>query len=1341
VRIGVAAFLCVPFLAVGPAHGAELAVTPESLAFVGLKGGATPAAQTLTVDTPSQSGRAWTASEARPWLAVAPADGVTPATTDVTITDFASLNEGAYSGEITVAAPDVTGSPRVIPVTLDVLSQASLLTRPSSLKFDAVQGQASPAAQSVKVLYPYAAIEWTATTGAAWLVAAPTGASTPGTATISVNPTGLAPGTYQASVELAEKVSGTSAAVTVQLVVQPAGGMACASNAWYCASLDDLALGSIDGQAGWVSNDAVAKAQVAADPRGTGKVLVLDPPDNEVSNDLVVLDSQPIDLTEIALQVRLNNLPADKRQVGKLEFYTSGDGWGKTKRTFGAIRMAGGVLYFQYGANVYTKIVDGAESNRFYDVKIQFRGDTIDVLVDGVKRFTTTNPMPGTQSVQAFSATGWYAPGSASIDLLQARTMPATPQPELFVDPLILNFSGAQVASATAGEAGTSYASAPAATLPMAFEPNVGQVDGGVRFVARGAGYSVRIEKTGAALELGADRSVALRLVGASDAEPTGEQPLPGRSHYLVGSDPARWKRDIPQFGRVRYEQVYPGVDAVFYGNQRRLEYDFEVAPGADPGAIRMRFEGARDVRVDEQGDLIVSTPGGDLRQHKPIAYQPAGVRHDPVAATYAVEDDRAVSVRVASYDPARPLVIDPVLTYSTKLGGSQDDQAVAIAVDKDGSTYIAGHTTSADFPVATTIQPQKDTNGSDTDVFITKLNPCGTAIVYSTYLGGGGDDLAAALVVDAAGAVYVAGTTASSDFPVVSALQSVDPTSGPDGFVARLEPDGADLAFSTYLGGDAAGGATWPSSVRLDGSRLFVAGATAADTLAGRSPARVNAVPASGGTNPFVARLSLDGQTIDALVYLNSGCMVDVSTTRPSMALDAAGNVFVSGSITGCSSLPAPADRAINPFPISPLGWLSAAGDAGVFVTKLNAASLISVVYSSLFGGSGTELARALAVGPDGAAYVAGSVGPPADAGVELPTTGGAIWTTHSGTGTDGFLVKLRPDGTGPEYSTYLGRSAVSEVMRGVAVDGTGRAYVVGNSSWDSFPADKCAAKANYGGVTGTALLLKVDPTGGTLEDCVFLGPAGIARAVALDSAGAVYVTGSAAQNTFFTTPGAFQSTGTDEAFVAKLSNAPAAPVALIELSHSSYGVAENAGQATVTVRRTGRTTDAVDVTYATADGTAGSLDYTGVSNTLTFAPGETSRTFNVPVLDDAVAEPTETVHLTLSSPTNCAGLGPQKTAILSLMDDDGAQSGLSKTFIVRDRYLAQGPDWTATVQNAPWLTLSASSGTGPSTVTATASVAGLAPGLHTGTIRITAPGALGSPATVQVNLVVSAP
>jgi hypothetical protein len=1338
-RIGVAAFLCVPLLAVTPAPAAELAATPESLAFVGVEGGEPPAAQTLDIDTPGQAGLSWTAAGTVSWLAIAPLSGATPATTDVTIPGFAALAEGTYSGEITVTAPDATGSPRTIRVTLDVLAQASLVARPSTLRFDAIQGKPNPAGQSVKVVYPYNEVDWTATTTAEWLVVAASSGSTPGTPTISVNTSGLAAGTYQASVEFVENASGTAATVAVQLVVQPAGGASCASNASFCAGFDDLTPGSIDGQGGWVSNDAVAKGEVTADPRGTGHVLLLDPPGNEVSNDQIVLQDQPIDLTEIAMQVRLNNLPADKRQVGKVEFFTSGNAWGKTGRTFGAIRMAGGVLYFQYGGGVYTKIVDNAVSNRFYDIKVQFRDDDIDVFVDGLKKFTTPNPVPGTQSVQAFVATGWFGPGSTSIDTLQALTMPAQAQPELMVDPQVLNFSNVLTASARTNDDLPAYASGAPATIPMAFEPNVGQASGAARFVARGAGYSVQIQNGGAALELAGGRAVSLRLVGASAGEPRGEQPLEGRSHYLVGKDPSRWKRGIPHFGRVRHGQIYSGIDAVFYGNERRLEYDFEVAPGADPRAIRMTFEGARSVLLDEQGDLILSMPGGDLRQHKPIAYQQAGSAREPVEAGYVVGSDGAVSVRVASYDPARPLVIDPVLTYSTKLGGGANDEAVAIAVDAQGNTYIAGHTRSLNFPTATMIQPQKAGNAGDTDAFVTKLNPCGTAIVYSTYLGGAANDEAAALAVDSTGAVYVTGVTASSDFPVMNALQPADGGADPDAFVARLEPDGADLEFATYLGADAVGGATWASSLRLRADGVLIGGATAADMLAGRSPSRVNAVPAAVGTYAFVARLSLDGQTLDDLVYLNTDCAVDVSTTRPQLATDSLGNVFVSGTITGCSSLPA--DRVGNPFPVSTSGWLSAEGDAGVFVTKLASASLSSVVYSSLFGGSGTELARALAVGPDGAAYVAGSVGAPVSNGVEFPTTSGAVWTTHTGTGADGFLVKLLPNGTGPAYSTHLGRSGPSDVMRGVAVDATGRAHVVGNSNWDSFPADKCAAKANYGGLTAMAVVLKVDPTGATLEDCLFLGSGGVARGVALDSAGAVYVAGSSASNAFITTPGAFQSTGTDEAFVAKLSDTAAGPVALFEFIGTTYGIAENGGQATIIVRRTGPTGSAMDVNYATADGTATSLDYVGVGGTLSFAAGDTTQTFDVPVLDDAVDEGTETVHLSLSSPTGCAGLGARKTALLSLMDDDSTPGGLSRTLVIRDRYLANGPAWTATIQNAPWLTLSATSGTGPNTVTATASTSGLAAGTYNGTITVTAPGAIGSPMTVPVNLVVSAP
>jgi len=314
---------------------------------------------------------------------------------------------------------------------------------------------------------------------------------------------------------------------------------------------------------------------------------------------------------------------------------------------------------------------------------------------------------------------------------------------------------------------------------------------------------------------------------------------------------------------------------------------------------------------------------------------------------------------------------------------------------------------------------------------------------------------------------------------------------------------------------------------------------------------------------------------------------------------------------------------------------------------------------------------------------------------------------------------------------------------MLAIAIDPLDRAVVVGFGDPAGYPAALCVSKQTFG-TTGpfTAEILRLDPTGSALEYCGFIGSSAFAYGVAVDAGGAIYAAGTAS-GAFYTTPGAIQSTApTAQAFVAKFSDV-AAPggAGIFQFSSATYSGSESGSCVSVTVTRTGSTTGYASVTYSTSDGTAGALDYISVSDTILFEPGETSKTFSVPIQDDAMVEPTETINLTLSSPTDGTGLGTQKTAVLSILDND-QDLGLSKTFVVRDRFLGAGPSWTATIQNAPWLIVTPMSGVGPSTATATASTSGLAPGTYNGTVTITSPpGTLASPQVIQVRLVVTAP
>jgi hypothetical protein len=339
---------------------------------------------------------------------------------------------------------------------------------------------------------------------------------------------------------------------------------------------------------------------------------------------------------------------------------------------------------------------------------------------------------------------------------------------------------------------------------PLSFEANLGQAgDPDVTFLARRRGYRIALAPTRVTLALkrpgaqGPGATLRMILEGASPSpQVQASEELPGKVNYFLGDDPDKWRRNIPTYARVRYSQVYRGVDLVWYGNQRRLEYDFVVAPGADPKQISLAVEGADDVRINSRGDLVVRTGDQEIRNRRPLIYQTIrGVRRQ-IRGGYRVQPNRRVTFQVARYDTTTPLVIDPELDYSTYLGGSGDDQGFGVAVDSAGNAYFTGQAW----------------DGTNYDAFVTKLNPVGS-IVYSTFVGGSAYDFGAAIAVDTLGSAYITGLTYSyvpkngaNDFPKVNALISSF-TGNPNGsyhaFVTKLNADGDGLLFSTYLGGN----------------------------------------------------------------------------------------------------------------------------------------------------------------------------------------------------------------------------------------------------------------------------------------------------------------------------------------------------------------------------------------------------------------------------------------------------------------------------------------------------------------------------------------------------------
>ncbi len=685
--------------------------------------------------------------------------------------------------------------------------------------------------------------------------------------------------------------------------------------------------------------------------------------------------------------------------------------------------------------------------------------------------------------------------------------------------------------------------------IPLSFEPNQGQTDAQVRFLSRGSGYGLFLASTEAVLSLtkpvAADTGTAgaaanaedavlrMQLVGANaDPQVTGMEELPGKSNYFIGSDPAQWRTNISTYDKVAYHAVYPGIDLVYYGNQRQLEYDFVVAPGADAGAIRLDFQGAESLALDGQGNLVLHTDGGDVIEHAPVLYQESGGGRQTVAGSYVLEGADRVGFTVAGYDHSRPLVIDPVLSYSTYLGGNRDDGGTSIAVDRDGYAYVTGTTTSTNFP--TTPGALRTTNpDGDPNAFVTKLSQDGSHLVYSTYLGGAGiyyeNTGGFGIAVDTAGNAYITGATRSVNFPTTANV--FQPRIGGcwDAFVTKLSPSGS-LAYSTYLGGP---GGDHGQAIAVDtADNAYVTGWTqpVQPGDCGSSGSNFPTTPGAfqrsnhGDTDAeaFVAKVNPDGSRLIYSTYLG-GSDNDYGN---GIAVDAGGNAYVTGGT-----------RSTN-FPTTSRAFQRASGgNFDAFVTKVNPDGS-ALVYSTYLGGSASDGSQAIAVDANDFAYVTG--GTYSD---NFPTTPGAFQTTYAGQA-NAFVTKLSQDGSYLVYSTYLGGSA-STAGNGIAVDTTGNAYVTGitNSPDNRFPVTPGAPQMNPGGGSD-AFVTMLNSFGSGLIYSTYLGGSGgdAGAAIAVDAAGNAYITGGTSSTDFPTTPGAFQRTyggGSGDAFVAKISAA----------------------------------------------------------------------------------------------------------------------------------------------------------------------------------------------------------
>ncbi len=696
---------------------------------------------------------------------------------------------------------------------------------------------------------------------------------------------------------------------------------------------------------------------------------------------------------------------------------------------------------------------------------------------------------------------------------------------------------------------------------PIAFEGNAGQTRPEVKFISqRLQSYRVFLAPNDAVFAFSGTSHgprgpqntrraghskpdfLRLHLVGANPhADSEGRKTLPSYSNYLIGNDPRKWHTHVPEFGEVLSPAIYPGIDLVYYGNEGQLEYDFIVAPGANPDRIKFSIGGSGSgassrVRLNEHGDLAIPSRDGEVLFHKPLLYQgkscsrekPNHAADEPgckalnrgqFRVRHGAKADVLVSFQLPAYDHTLPLVIDPAVSFSTFLGGSYGDGVDGMTLDSAGNIYLFGDSNSPDFPV-TSGALQKNLAG-DVDAFVTKLSPDGSRIIYSTYLGGSSGEFPKGMAIDSANNVYLTGQTWSSDFPVVNAFQIQSHTYA-TGFVSKLSSDGSKLIYSTFLGGSSSDNIT---AVAVDekGEAVVVGTTTSLDYPV------VNALqPACGGCqhgDAVITRFSSDGSALLFSTYLG-GVAGDAAQ---GVALDPSDNIYLTG-VTG----PGPG------FPITPNAFLTTCNPNSLcaFVSKLDASGQ-NLIYSGLLNDS---QGAAIAVNSAANAFVTGS------AGAAFPVTPGAFQTVEGGIGfiddTDAFATELDTTGSSLVYSTFLGGKGYDHGYA-IAVDSSNNAYVTGQTDSYNFPLQSPLQSA-YMSVP-TVFVSELNNTGSALIFSTYWGGGAPGygdqqgNAIAVDSAGSIIAAGSTTTPDFpVVNPIQSQLQGPGDAFIAKFEFAP---------------------------------------------------------------------------------------------------------------------------------------------------------------------------------------------------------
>jgi len=683
--------------------------------------------------------------------------------------------------------------------------------------------------------------------------------------------------------------------------------------------------------------------------------------------------------------------------------------------------------------------------------------------------------------------------------------------------------------------------------LPLSFIRNDGQIDDKVQYYERGRGHSTYFTSEGVYLELISSResesstpqlhnnslqSKAIKLspIGSNkNTKIIAEGMQKGKVNYFVGNDPEKWKSNIATYQSVVYKDIYQNIDMKFYGNNRQMEYDVIVKPGANPSLLRLSYEGIEGLSITEDGKMEISLKEGKVIQNRPYCYQEIDGEKVEVEGSFKLIESSIVNpnselqspnsqlyaytFEVASYDKNHPLFIDPVLVYSTYLGGSDLDGNAGIAVDASGSIYISGTTHSADFPTF----PLQGSPGGTANAYITKIDASGSSIVYSTYLGGSDFDGALDIAVDASGNAYITGAAISTDFPTVSPIfgshaggSSAYPS---DAFITKIDASGSSLIYSTYLGGS---GDDWGGRLALDISdNVYITGETVSTDFPTASPIQGSF---GGGTRTdiFVTKIDASGSSLVYSTYLG-GSTVDRDAR---IAVDASGNAYIAGQTHS------------DDFPIASPMQGTRSGGFDTFVTKIDASGN-SLVYSTYLGGSGHDQNYGLAVDSSGNVYIGGET-----ISTDYPTVS-PLQGSHGGGSYDAFITKIDASGSSLVYSTYLGGGGFDVVLE-IVLDISDNAYITGRTNSANFPT-VYPIQGSFGGGADDAFITKIDASGSSLIYSTYLGGSGDdwGSRLALDISDNLYISGGTS-STDFQTVSPLQGSyggGSADAFVAKLS------------------------------------------------------------------------------------------------------------------------------------------------------------------------------------------------------------